>query len=127
MGNWITNLNLSPLGTIMVIVAIYILLGAFFDTMAMIILSVPIFFPIVMSFGFDPIWFGVLVVLVVELALITPPLGMNVFIIRGVAENVPLSTIFAGVLPFCIALVALIVLIIAVPGIATFLPEIARG
>ena len=127
LGNWITSLNLSPLGTIIVIVAIYILLGAFLDTMAMIILSIPIFFPIVMSFGFDPIWFGVLVVLVVELALITPPLGMNVFIIRGVADNVPLSTIFAGVLPFCIALVALIVLIVAVPDIATFLPEIARG
>ena len=126
LGNWITDLNLSPLGTIIVIVAIYILLGAFLDTMAMIILSIPIFFPIVMSFGFDPIWFGVLVVLVVELALITPPLGMNVFIIRGVASNVPLSTIFAGVLPFCIALVALIVLIIAVPSIATFLPEMAR-
>lgn len=127
LGNWITDLNLSPLGTIAVIVGIYILLGAFLDTMAMIILSIPIFFPIVMSFGFDPIWFGVLVVLVVELALITPPLGMNVFIIRGVADNVPLSTIFAGVLPFCIALVALILLIIAVPSIATFLPELARS
>ena len=127
LGNWITDLNLSPLGTIVVIVVIYVLLGAFLDTMAMIILSIPIFFPIVMSFGFDPIWFGVVVVLVVELALITPPLGMNVFIIRGVADNVPLSTIFAGVLPFCIALVALIVLIIAVPGIATFLPQLARG
>ena len=126
LGQWITGLSLSPLGTILVIVGIYIILGAFLDTMAMIILSIPIFFPIVMSLGFDPIWFGVLVVLVVELALITPPLGMNVFIIRGVVPHVPLSQIFAGVLPFCIALIALIVLIIAVPSIATFLPELAN-
>ncbi len=126
LGQWITGLNLSPLGTILVIVGVYIILGAFLDTMAMIILSVPIFFPIVMSLGFDPIWFGVLVVLVVELALITPPLGMNVFIIRGVVPHVPLSQIFAGVLPFCLALVALIVLIIAVPSVATFLPELAN-
>ncbi|WP_375266119.1 TRAP transporter large permease [Planktotalea sp.] len=125
LGQWITGLSLSPLGTILVIVGIYIILGAFLDTMAMIILSIPIFFPIVMSLGFDPIWFGVLVVLVVELALITPPLGMNVFIIRGVVPHVPLSQIFAGVMPFCIALVALIVLIIAVPSVATVLPELA--
>jgi tripartite ATP-independent transporter DctM subunit len=126
LGQWITGLSLSPLGTIFMIVGIYIILGAFLDTMAMIILSIPIFFPIVMSQGFDPIWFGVLVVLVVELALITPPLGMNVFIIRGVVPHVPLSQIFAGVMPFCIALIALIVLIIAVPSVATFLPELAN-
>ena len=126
LGQWITGLSLSPLGTILVIVGIYIILGAFLDTMAMIILSIPIFFPIVVLLGFDPIWFGVLVVLVVELALITPPLGMNVFIIRGVVPHVPLSQIFAGVLPFCIALIALIVLIIAVPSVATFLPELAN-
>ena len=126
LGQWITGLSLSPFGTILVIVGIYIILGAFLDTMAMIILSIPIFFPIVMSLGFDPIWFGVLVVLVVELALITPPLGMNVFIIRGVVPHVPLSQIFAGVLPFCVALIALIVLIIAVPSVATFLPELAN-
>ncbi|MEJ6710070.1 MAG: TRAP transporter large permease [Amylibacter sp.] len=127
LGDWIVGLSFSPLGTILVIVAIYIVLGAFLDTMAMIILSIPIFFPIISNMGFDPIWFGVLVVLVVELALITPPLGINVFIIRGIAPHVPLARIFAGVLPFCLALVALIILIIAVPSIATFLPDLARN
>ena len=127
LGDWIVGLNFSPLGTILVIVAIYIGLGAFLDTMAMIILSIPIFFPIISNMGFDPIWFGVLVVLVVELALIPPPLGINVFIIRGIAPHVPLARIFAGVLPFCLALVALIILIIAVPSIATFLPDLARN
>lgn len=127
LGNWIVGLNLSPLGTIIVIVCIYIILGAFLDTMAMIILSIPIFFPIISSMGFDPIWFGVLVVLVVELALITPPLGINVFIIRGIVPHVPLTSIFTGVLPFCLALVLLIALVIAVPSVATFLPDLARN
>lgn len=125
MGSWVVGLTLSPLMTIALIVVIYILLGAFLDTMAMIILSVPIFFPIVMDMGFDPVWFGVLVVLVVELALITPPMGINVFVIKGISKDVPLSQVFIGVLPFCIALLAMIVLVIAVPGLVTFLPELA--
>ena len=126
LGDWVVGLQLSPLMTIIVIVFIYILLGAFLDTMAMIILSIPIFFPIVSNLGFDPIWFGVLVVVVVELALITPPMGINVFVIKGLAKDTPLSEIFLGVWPFCVALVLLIVLIIAFPSIVTFLPELAR-
>jgi len=126
MGSWVVDLNLSPLSTIALIVLIYILLGAFLDTMAMIILSVPIFFPIVMSMGFDPVWFGVLVVLMVELALITPPMGINVFVIKGLSKEVPLTQVFLGVLPFCIALLAMIVLVIAFPALVTFLPRLAN-
>ena len=126
LGAWITGLGLSPTATIMLIVAVYILLGAFLDTMAMIILSIPVFFPIVAAMGFDPVWFGVLVVMVVELALITPPMGINVFVIRGLADDLPLGEIFVGVMPFCAALLALIALVVAFPGIATFLPELAR-
>lgn len=126
MGSWVVGLSLTPVMTIFLIVGIYILLGAFLDTMAMIILSIPIFFPIVMDMGFDPVWFGVLVVLVVELALITPPMGINVFVIKGISKDVPLSQVFLGVLPFCIALLAMIVLVIAVPNIVTFLPALAN-
>ncbi len=126
MGEWVVGLSLSPLMTIALIVVIYILLGAFLDTMAMIILSVPIFFPIVMNMGYDPVWFGVLVVLVVELALITPPMGINVFVIKGISNDVPLSQVFLGVLPFCIALLAMIVLVIAMPEVVTFLPQLAN-
>lgn len=126
IGSWITGLDLSPLATITVIVLIYILLGAFLDTMAMIILSIPIFFPIVTTMGFDPIWFGVLVVISVELALITPPMGINVFVIKGIAEDVSLLEVFLGVLPFCAALLVLIALVIAFPALATFLPELAN-
>jgi len=125
IGDWITGLDLTPLATVMVIVLIYLLLGAFLDTMAMIILSIPIFFPIVTAMGFDPVWFGVVVVISVELALITPPMGINVFVIKGIAEDVSLLEVFLGVLPFCAALVILIALVIAFPALATFLPELA--
>lgn len=124
MGEWIVGLELTPLKTLILIVFIYMLLGAFLDTLAMIILSIPIFFPIVMDLGYDPVWFGVLVVIVVELALITPPLGINVFVIKGMATKVTLAQVFAGVLPFCLALVALIVLVIAVPDVVLFLPNL---
>ena len=126
LGSWIVGLTLTPLMTIVLIVLIYILLGAFLDTMAMIILSIPIFFPIISDLGYDAVWFGVLVVIVVELALITPPMGINVFVIKGLADDVSLAQVFLGVLPFCVALVVLIVLVIAFPGIVTFLPDLAR-
>lgn len=125
MGNWVVELALTPSMTIALIVVIYLLLGAFLDTMAMIILSVPIFFPIVMDMGFDPVWFGVFVVLMVELALITPPMGINVFVIKGISKDVPLTQVFMGVLPFCIALLAMIALVIAVPELVTFLPQLS--
>ncbi len=126
LGGWIVGLELSPTMTVVLIVGIYILLGAFLDTMAMIILSVPIFFPIVSGMGLDPVWFGIVVVIAVELALITPPMGINVFVIRGLAADVSLAQVFMGVLPFCVALVALIALVVAVPEIATVLPALGR-
>ena len=126
LGGWIAGLELSPTTTIVLIIGVYILLGAFLDTMAMIILSIPVFFPIVAALGFDAVWFGVLVVMVVELALITPPMGINVFVIRGLVDDLPLGEVFIGVMPFCAALLVLIGLIVAFPGIATFLPELAR-
>ena len=125
LGEWIAGLSLSPLMTIVLIVGIYLILGAFLDTLAMIILSIPIFFPIISDLGYDPVWFGVLVVIAVELALITPPLGINVFVIKGLAEDVSLLEVFKGVLPFCIALLILIALVIAFPQLVTFLPELA--
>jgi len=126
LGNWIVGLSLSPLMTLILIVFIYLILGAFLDTLAMIILSIPIFFPIVTDLGYDPVWFGVLVVIVVELALITPPLGINVFVIKGLADDVSLIEVFSGVMPFCLALLVLIALVIAFPQLVLFLPELAN-
>ncbi|MCB1395171.1 MAG: TRAP transporter large permease [Rhodobacter sp.] len=113
-------MTLSPFGTLLAIIVIYLVLGALMDTMAMILLTVPIFFPLMTALGYDAVWFGVLIVVLVELALITPPMGMNVFVINGLTPDVPLSQIFRGVMPFCLALAVLIALLVAFPQIALF-------
>lgn len=113
--------QLSPLGTMIVIILIYIVLGALLDTMAMILLTIPVFFPIVVGLGYDPVWFGILLVVLVEMALITPPMGMNVFIIKGMAPDAKLSEIFRGVLPFVLAIAVLLVLLMVFPQIALVL------
>jgi TRAP-type C4-dicarboxylate transport system permease large subunit len=91
--------------------------------MAMILLTLPVFFPIISGLGFDPIWFGVLMVIVIELALITPPMGINVFVIKGMTPNVSLGEIYIGVIPFVIAQIILLILIVLVPDLALWLPE----
>jgi len=89
----------------------------------MIVLTVPIFYPVILELGVDPIWFGVIMVIVMEMTLITPPLGMNVFAIAGVAKDVPLYTIFRGILLFLVAMIVCVALLIAVPEITKFLPS----
>lgn len=125
MSGWISGLALPAAMVMAVILLLYIFMGAVLDALAMVLLTVPIFFPIVLNLGFDPIWFGVIVVMVAELGLITPPIGMNVFIIRGMVSDVPLVKIYAGVLPFCIAQIILIGLMFAFPGLITWLPTTA--
>ena len=125
MSDWVTGLALSAAMVMAVILLLYVFMGAVLDALAMVLLTVPIFFPIVLNLGFDPIWFGVIVVMVAELGLITPPIGMNVFIIKGMVSDVPLAKIYAGVLPFCIAQIILIILMFAFPGLITWLPTTA--
>lgn len=120
--DWMLSLQLGSYGTLLVILAGYLLLGCVMDAMAMIILTVPIIFPVVQQLGFDPIWFGVIVVMVVELGLITPPVGMNVYVINGVARDVRLQTIFAGVMPFVLTAILCLAILVAFPAIVTFLP-----
>lgn len=116
------GLPFPPIVIIIFILIIYLALGCVMDSIAMIVLTVPIFYPVVIELGFDPIWFGVIMVIVMEMALITPPIGMNVFAIAGVAADIPLYTIFKGVLPFLAAMVICVALLMVVPHIATFLP-----
>lgn len=123
IGEWVSTLPLSPHAILTVILLIYLVLGCALDALAMILLTIPIFFPIVMNLGFDPIWFGIIVVMVVELGLITPPIGMNVFVIKGLAPSVPLGRIYRGVTPFVIAEIILIVLLVIFPALATWLPR----
>jgi TRAP-type C4-dicarboxylate transport system permease large subunit len=101
-------------------------MGCFLDAMAMVILMVPIVFPVIIQLGFDPIWFGVIIVMTVELGLITPPVGMNVFVINTMVREVSLVTIFRGVLPFVLTDVFRLVILIGLPGIVLFLPGTMR-
>lgn len=95
------------------------------DSLAMITLTVPIFFPVVKELGFDPIWFGVIIVLVTEMGVISLPEGINVFVIKGIAKDVPLQTVFRGVMPYLYAMIAAAIILLFVPRIATWLPNLA--
>ena len=119
---FLTGLGVGPYGVLALIMLMYLALGCLMDAMAMIILTVPIIFPVVTALGFDPIWFGVIIVMTVELGLIHPPVGMNVFVIKSVIKDVKFSTIFAGVLPFIVTDLIRLVILIVFPIIATFLP-----
>jgi TRAP-type C4-dicarboxylate transport system permease large subunit len=101
----------------------YLVLGCLMDAMAMIILTVPIIFPVIIHLGFDPIWFGIIVVMTVELGLISPPVGMNVFVIKSVIHDVSFATIFRGVMPFVLTDVVRLVILIAFPILALWLPQ----
>jgi len=104
------------------IMLMYLALGCLMDAMAMIILTVPIIFPVITALGFDPIWFGVIIVMTVELGLIHPPVGMNVFVIKSVVKDVSFATIFAGVIPFVVTDLLRLVILIAFPIVALYLP-----
>ncbi|MEM9104366.1 MAG: TRAP transporter large permease [Pseudomonadota bacterium] len=127
LGDMLTTLGLGAYGTLLVILLSYILLGMFLDGLAMLVVTIPIYYPVVVALGFDPIWFGVVAVIVIEMGMITPPVGLNVFVVRGVAGDVPLATIFAGVIPFLLAMIATLLLIILVPAIALFIPNSMFG
>ncbi len=116
--------DFPPMGVIFVILCIYLVLGCVFESLSMILLTVPIFAPLVEGLGFDLIWFGILVVVATEISLITPPIGMNVFVLKGVLKDVSVKTIFKGVTPFWIADIFRIILLALVPAISLFLPSL---
>ena len=115
--------GLGPYGTLALILAGYIVLGMFFDGLAMLVVTMPVVFPIITGQGFDPIWFGVICVIVIEMGLITPPVGINVFVVKGVAKDVPMGTVFRGVAPFWLAMAVCLALLVLFPQIALFLPD----
>jgi C4-dicarboxylate transporter DctM subunit len=127
LSGFVSGLDMHPMAVMAVILLIYLVMGCFLDALAMILLTVPIFFPIITDLGFDPVWFGIIVVMVVELGLITPPIGMNVFVIKGMMPDVKLSSIYKGVIPFVIAQFILIIMVFLIPDIALWLPESARA
>ena len=120
LADFVSGLPFPPMIILLLILCLYIILGMFLDIYAAILLTLPILFPVIVSLGFDPIWYGVVMVRVMEVGLITPPMGLNVFILAG-ATNAPLGTIFKGVVPFLIADILHIALLVAFPGISLLL------
>jgi len=119
---FLTGLGIGRYGVLALIMLMYLVLGCLMDAMAMIILTVPIIYPVIVHLGFDPIWFGVIIVMTVELGLIHPPVGMNVFVIKSVVKDVTFTTIFKGVLPFILTDILRLIILIAFPIIALWLP-----
>ncbi|UOE92702.1 TRAP transporter large permease [Alkalihalobacillus sp. LMS39] len=125
LGTWIESLILPSFVIMALILLIYLILGFFMDALALILLSIPIFYPVVVNtLGYDPIWFGVIMVLVAAMGVITPPVGVNVFIIKGVVKDVTVEQIFRGIWPFLFIIILVIALLMVVPEIATFLPNL---
>ena len=115
--------NISPVAVMIAICAIYVILGAAMEELSMVLLTLPVFFPLVVSLGFDPVWFGIVIVLVVMIGLISPPVGMNMFVVRNMLPELSTATIFKGVMPFVYTLVVVLALLVAFPHIALFLPQ----
>jgi len=122
LSNLVIENNISPTATILIMVAILAVLGCILETLSMLLLMVPIFFPIILTLGFNPIWFGILFVMVMELGLITPPIGLNLFVIKSMVKDISMKTIYKGIIPFIIADITRIIIVILLPGIVLFLP-----
>ncbi|GAB0152651.1 TRAP transporter large permease [Marinobacterium sp. BA1] len=122
--NFVTSMDVAPIVVIFAIMGIYVVLGMVFESLSMMLLTVPVFYPVVASMGFDLVWFGIVVVVVTEISLITPPVGMNVFVLSAVVRDIKTGTIFKGVTPFWIADIVRLILIIFIPSIALILPEV---
>lgn len=126
IGMFVSGLQLHPMIVMAFIIIIYLFLGCLMDSLAMIMLTIPIFFPVVLTLGFDPIWFGVIIVVIAEMGVITPPVGINAYVVAGVARDVPLHIIFKGSLHMLYAMIALAFLLILFPQIVTFLPQMLK-
>ena len=124
--NLVTQHNLSPIAVMVAICTIYVILGTAMEELSMILLTVPVFFPLVVSLGFDPVWFGIIIVVVVQIGLISPPVGMNMFVVKSMLPGIATPTIFRGVTPFVVATVMLLAILVAFPAISLTLPALLK-
>lgn len=123
VNSYVTEVGLSPMQTLIVIVLFYLVLGMFMETLSMMIATVPIITPVIVQLGFDPVWFGILIMLLIETAMITPPVGINLYVVQGVRGRGQLHDVMFGAAPFVVGLLVMIVLLILFPQIALFVPE----
>ncbi len=121
--DWILNLGLSPIMIVAAMMVIYVLLGTVMEELTMVLLTIPLFFPIGVQLGFDPVWFGVLIVMVIQIGLISPPVGMNLFVINTLLPKVGLGNIFKGVWPLVLVLIFTLGLLLAFPQLSLWLPS----
>ncbi|MCB1441314.1 MAG: TRAP transporter large permease subunit, partial [Nitratireductor sp.] len=121
---WVGTFGLNHVGLILVLIVFYLILGMFMDAMSMLVLTVPITVPLVVAVGIDPVWFGIFIVLMCELALITPPVGMNLFVVQGIRrDGGSFSDVIRGAAPYAAIMIAFTILLLFVPGIAMWLPD----
>jgi tripartite ATP-independent transporter DctM subunit len=123
---WATETALPPVMILVLVLIVYLILGCFIDALALVLLTVPIFYPVMTALGFDPIWFGVIIVLALGMGVLTPPVGANVYVVAGVARDIPVTLIFRGVWPYLLAIFACIALLTAFPQIALLLPSFVK-
>jgi len=121
--NWISEIGWSPLATMIMIAVIYLVGGCFIDMLPLVLLTLPIFYPVVLSIGYDPIWFAVIIVFVTGAGVITPPVGVNAYVVHGLMREISLRQVFSGVYPFLAAMVVAIIIMFLVPQLATYLPS----
>jgi len=126
VSDFVVGMSLNRYLTLSLILLVYVFLGCVMNIVPAMIITLPTFYPSIIGLGFDPIWFGVIMVVIINMGMITPPIGMNVFVIKGVAKNIPVETIFRGIFPFLIAMVFLLVILTIFPQIALFLPSIMK-
>ncbi len=124
IADWFAGLDVAPIVVVIVCVSVYILLGCILESISMMLLTVPVFYPVIQTLGLDLVWFGIVVVVVIEISLITPPIGLNVFVLKSLLPDVPLPQIFRGVIPFIAADIVRVAVIIALPGLTLFLPRL---
>ena len=124
LNQFVSGLGLSPMQMLLVVVIFYVILGCFMETLSMMITTIPIIAPLMFSLGFDPVWYGIVMMILIETALITPPIGLNLYVVQGVRGGGPMTDVMAGALPFVAAMAAMIVVLALFPGLALWLPEL---
>lgn len=124
---FMTTLPIGEIGVLIAIVAAYMVLGMFLESIAMLVLTLPVVIPIAIAFNWDLIWFGIIVVILLEMGMISPPVGINVFVVKAIVPDVPMRRIFNGIWPFWFAMLAMIILLVMFPQIALYLPQTIVG
>jgi C4-dicarboxylate transporter DctM subunit len=123
---FLENAGLGPYSTLMLVIVLYIVLGFFIETLSLMVITIPIVAPIIIALGFDPVWLGILIILLIEMALITPPVGLNLYVVQSVRKGGPFSDVMIGAMPYVGIMFLMAIVLVLFPQVATFLPELLK-